>query len=443
MPEFHFSGRALSCAFSPHTARSAPSFADEHEAAFSAASFFGSTQAQEAVALSLVIKTAEHKAFSQYLRHGTPPLLPLALQQQREDFFHKTLALQQQEALVAKIIEAAARSDTFLQRAALKHREAFDTVLQRTLGTRAPVLVDEPYLEGTLLRYQARYLRRLQALVADINPPSGTKTLLFKAAADPLLSTQTQTLRELEQILDRQRQQAAGIQEYIWRTEGDDKVRPSHAENDGKTCSWDDPPDTGHPGSEANCRCHAEPVIEEESIAAPVVEEASSADTVEAGINVATFLITLIPQARAAATAVRLAQNAERSLLAVRRVAVALGERGAPLLRRVTETLRGLRRVRQQQEDIFKRPEGVPEDWIRVPAKKGDGVKYVDPSSDGQTYVRISRGNPNASQQGQQNDYIRWQVNGKQLDKNGDVVLGKSEESHIPLEDFKFKGILK
>ena len=173
------------------------------------------------------------------------------------------------------------------------------------------------------------------------------------------------------------------------------------------------------------------------------MEEASSADTVEAGINVATFLITLIPQARAAATAVRLAQNAERSLLAVRRVAVALGERGAPLLRRVTETLRGLRRVRQQQEDIFKRPEGVPEDWIRVPAKKGDGVKYVDPSSDGQTYVRISRGNPNASQQGQQNDYIRWQVNGKQLDKNGDVVLGKSEESHIPLEDFKFKGILK
>ena len=350
MLEFHFSGRALPCAFSPHTPRSAPSFADEHEAAFLAASFFGGTQAQEAVDLSIAIKTAEHNAFSQYLRRGTPPVLPLALQQQREDFFHKTLALQQQEALVARIIEAAARSDTFLQRAALKHRAAFDTLLHQTLGTRAPVLVTEPYLEGTLLQQQARYVRRLQALVADSNPPSATKTLLCKAAADPLLSTQTQTLRELEQTLDRQRQQAVGIQEYIWRTEGDDKVRASHAENDGKTCSWNDPPDTGHPGSEANCRCHAEPVLETEAIAAPVVEEASGIDIVQAAIDVASVALLFVPVAGEGSIALRLIQNAERGLGIARRTLVALGERGAPLARRVAETLRGLRRVRQEQE---------------------------------------------------------------------------------------------
>ncbi len=63
-------------------------------------------------------------------------------------------------------------------------------------------------------------------------------------------------------------------------------------------------------------------------------------------------MIALIPQARAAATAVRIAQNAERALLATRRAAVALGERGVPILRRVTETLRGLRRVRQETETL-------------------------------------------------------------------------------------------
>lgn len=47
---------------------------------------------------------------------------------------------------------------------------------------------------------------------------------------------------------------------YIWRTRLDDKVRPSHAANDGKVFSWDSPPSTGHPGDDYNCRCWADPV---------------------------------------------------------------------------------------------------------------------------------------------------------------------------------------
>jgi len=42
-------------------------------------------------------------------------------------------------------------------------------------------------------------------------------------------------------------------------TRGDDKVRPSHAANDGLIFSWDDPPPTGHPGGDYGCRCTAEP----------------------------------------------------------------------------------------------------------------------------------------------------------------------------------------
>ncbi|MET0155760.1 MAG: phage minor head protein [Rickettsiales bacterium] len=46
---------------------------------------------------------------------------------------------------------------------------------------------------------------------------------------------------------------------YIWRTSGDDKVRPSHAANEGKIFAGEDPPETGHPGEDYNCRCIAEP----------------------------------------------------------------------------------------------------------------------------------------------------------------------------------------
>jgi SPP1 gp7 family putative phage head morphogenesis protein len=60
------------------------------------------------------------------------------------------------------------------------------------------------------------------------------------------------------------RQKSAGISRYIWRTSKDDRVRESHADKEGETFSWDDPPaDTGHPGEDINCRCYAEPVIDD------------------------------------------------------------------------------------------------------------------------------------------------------------------------------------
>ncbi|NDG04418.1 MAG: hypothetical protein EB121_03600 [Alphaproteobacteria bacterium] len=46
---------------------------------------------------------------------------------------------------------------------------------------------------------------------------------------------------------------------YVWRTRGDDKVRASHAANNGKIFMWNNPPATGHPGTEHGCRCWAEP----------------------------------------------------------------------------------------------------------------------------------------------------------------------------------------
>ena len=61
---------------------------------------------------------------------------------------------------------------------------------------------------------------------------------------------------------NRVRQTDLGINSYIWQTSGDERVRPEHADHDGKEFRWDDPPeDTGHPGEDIQCRCVAIPVF--------------------------------------------------------------------------------------------------------------------------------------------------------------------------------------
>lgn len=77
--------------------------------------------------------------------------------------------------------------------------------------------------------------------------------------------------------LTQMRQKDVGIKEYIWRTSGDERVRASHAIMDGKKCRWDDASVywngtdwvkrnssmyVGHPGSDYQCRCWAEPVFD-------------------------------------------------------------------------------------------------------------------------------------------------------------------------------------
>lgn len=67
---------------------------------------------------------------------------------------------------------------------------------------------------------------------------------------------------KLNSALTQQRSQNLGVEEYIWRTAGDERVRDSHRSKNGKVFRWDDPPkDTGHPGQDVQCRCVAQPII--------------------------------------------------------------------------------------------------------------------------------------------------------------------------------------
>lgn len=71
-------------------------------------------------------------------------------------------------------------------------------------------------------------------------------------------------INKLNGQLTEERQTDVGVTAYVWRTSMDDRVRDSHAANEGKTIQWDDPPlETGHPGQSVMCRCWAEPVLDD------------------------------------------------------------------------------------------------------------------------------------------------------------------------------------
>ncbi len=103
---------------------------------------------------------------------------------------------------------------------------------------------------------------QVQALRSQIEERLGvTRSKAELLARDQVLKLNGQLTHEL--------QTAAGIEEYIWTTGGDERVRASHAELDGTRQRWDTPPvvsddgRTGHPGDDFQCRCTAFPVLPE------------------------------------------------------------------------------------------------------------------------------------------------------------------------------------
>ena len=116
----------------------------------------------------------------------------------------------------------------------------FEQVLARRLARRAKR--GGPFSEAALRREIAAAQRTARYFIRRIATDQG-----YDVVAD----------------LNRRRQREMGVEEYEWETAGDDRVRPTHAANNGRRFRWDDAPGaTGHPGSEVNCRCAALPVVD-------------------------------------------------------------------------------------------------------------------------------------------------------------------------------------
>ncbi|MCK4960464.1 MAG: minor capsid protein, partial [Planctomycetes bacterium] len=64
---------------------------------------------------------------------------------------------------------------------------------------------------------------------------------------------------KLNAAVNKARQTKVGITHYFWRTSRDERVRETHEENEGKRFAWNNPPATGHPGEDYNCRCSPDP----------------------------------------------------------------------------------------------------------------------------------------------------------------------------------------
>jgi RHS repeat-associated protein len=83
----------------------------------------------------------------------------------------------------------------------------------------------------------------------------------------------------------------------------------------------------------------------------------------------------------------------------------------------------------------------VPSSWGEgVPTKKGEGVRWTDPSNKGNG-VRIDRGNPTRSQETQRVDHVIVRHNGQIIGRSGNPINGSiadnAVEAHIPLSEWQ------
>jgi len=110
-------------------------------------------------------------------------------------------------------------------------------------------------------RYPERTEEIEQAL-AEAHPDATHAWLRARAE----LIARTETARTAS-VLTQARAQHIGAEQYIWKTAGDWKVRPSHKKLNNTVQRWDepplsDPPDYhAHPGQIFNCRCVALPIV--------------------------------------------------------------------------------------------------------------------------------------------------------------------------------------
>lgn len=58
------------------------------------------------------------------------------------------------------------------------------------------------------------------------------------------------------------RQENMGVERFIWRDSGDERVRPMHVSYSGSVYTWAEAPEGG-PGYPIRCRCYSEPVFTE------------------------------------------------------------------------------------------------------------------------------------------------------------------------------------
>ena len=135
-----------------------------------------------------------------------------------------------------------------------------NSAMQRALLENVNLIVSIPeqYLDRVrdIIEENMHTGLRWESLVDEIEQAGETT----KTRAKIIARDQTS---KMNGAFNQARQQSLGIEQYEWQTSGDERVRDTHAANDGKVFRWDEPPEeTGHPGEDILCRCTAIPIVE-------------------------------------------------------------------------------------------------------------------------------------------------------------------------------------
>ncbi len=161
------------------------------------------------------------------------------------------------------------------------NKDRFYKAMEDALGINVQSIIQDEGLEDILVAttrenvslirsIPEEYLKKVEQAVFSGTTQGNTAVSMIKQLQDiGKVTTNRAKLiardqsSKLNSALNQQRQQNLGVEEYVWRTSGDERVRENHRSKNGKVFRWDDPPkDTGHPGQDVQCRCVAQPIIE-------------------------------------------------------------------------------------------------------------------------------------------------------------------------------------
>lgn len=144
------------------------------------------------------------------------------------------------------------------------------------------LLAAEPWLSSELDSFNATNVKLISSLSSDTFTRIETITQAGVRAGKPTreitaeIQGQFKVSRSRANLIARDqvaklngnltelRQRGLGVTHYIWRTSNDERVRKTHRAHEGVQYAWSEPPaNTGHPGQDFQCRCWAEPVLED------------------------------------------------------------------------------------------------------------------------------------------------------------------------------------
>jgi len=176
--------------------------------------------------------------------------------------------------------QAAIVSNSFVTGSDQVNKKRFYSAMQQAVGVDLQSIVQREDLEDVLVAttrenisliksIPEEYFKKIESIVFTGTTQGRNSQSMIKQIKDLNKSTTKRAKliardqsSKLNSALNQKRQQNLGIEEYIWRTAGDGRVRPDHDSKNGKVFRWDKPPaDTGHPGQDIQCRCVAQPII--------------------------------------------------------------------------------------------------------------------------------------------------------------------------------------